>query len=371
MTIAINLTSFISGGRKDLIYTQFEKLALSRPEDQFIVIVSKEESQDISPAANITLVKTGIIVNTKLSWKFWYDYTLQKILRKYQASILINTDGACSLRSTIPQCLYLTEVDFIDADERSHKKMKGYLQKHFPQFLTKASIIITTSQYLKEQISRKFLSVQEKMVNVPIIVNPEYQPLNWEIKETIKDKYAEGKEFFLYNGEMDQPGNIINLLKAFTHFKRRQKSNMQLLITTHSPAQNTIVESLQTYKYRNEVKLLFDLPHKEVAEITAAAYAFVYPVLQDNFPVVLLQALLCGTPLIVSNTPIFREISGEAAVYVDPPNIGEIAENMMLLFKNERQRNEMIQESQGLAAEIKQVDSADVLWKAIVQSMQV
>ena len=54
--------------------------------------------------------------------------------------------------------------------------------------------------------------------------------MDWEEKELIKEKYADGKAYFLFSGDINQRSNLINLLKAFSFFKKRQKSNMLLLI---------------------------------------------------------------------------------------------------------------------------------------------
>ena len=65
------------------------------------------------------------------------------------------------------------------------------------------------------------------------VINPGideiFKPLDWEEKEIIREKYAEGKAYFLFSGDINRRSNLINLLKAFSFFKKRQKSNMMLL----------------------------------------------------------------------------------------------------------------------------------------------
>ena len=57
-----------------------------------------------------------------------------------------------------------------------------------------------------------------------------FEPINEQEKEAIKNKYSEGKEFFLFNSIFPGQEDFIDLLKSFSHFKKRQQSNFKLLL---------------------------------------------------------------------------------------------------------------------------------------------
>lgn len=56
----------------------------------------------------------------------------------------------------------------------------------------------------------------------------------------------------------------------------------------------------------------------EYAELLEGATALVHASLDEGFGIPLVEAMSVGTPVVVSDIPIFREIGGEAGVYVDP-----------------------------------------------------
>ncbi len=126
-------------------------------------------------------------------------------------------------------------------------------------------------------------------------------PVDTEEREHMKAKYADGNEYFIYTGEIGSDKNLLNLLKAFSAFKKRQKSNMQLLIAGKPGWKHEeFLENLRLFRFKEEVKLLDRLPLQELVQVTASAYAMVYPALSDKFGMQYLQAMKSGVPVITS-----------------------------------------------------------------------
>ena len=143
---------------------------------------------------------------------------------------------------------------------------------------------------------------------------------------------------------------------------------MQLIIITKTVlTANSFIESLKTYKYRNEVKLLVGLPHSEVAKIMASAYSFVYTTNNGNDYVQLLQAMQCNVPAIVSNSILMNEIAGDAVLYTEPTIFENIADKMMLLFKDEGKRNKLITAGKNQSVQYTAALTSELLWQNIVK----
>ena len=108
-----------------------------------------------------------------------------------------------------------------------------------------------------------------------------------------------------------------------------------------------------------------DTSPEVIAQLTAAAYALVYPVLADYLCSPLLQAMQCGTPVICSNGDSAAAYCGNAAVYVNPGEINDIAEKMMLLFKDENKCKELGHAGKINAGHFTIDNSAKQLWQSI------
>lgn len=342
MTIAVNLTQVYNNADHLFFIQQFETLAANTNFHQFIFIVSNQNIA-LSASENIAVIVSSPRANTPLMWKLWYNYTLPALLKKNAADILVQTAGICSLRCRIKQYLFINEAYFAKEATNHDKKYFNFIKKNAGSFLDKASTIVTTSIVAIEKLLKKYKIEDQKITVLKWHVNEAYYPAEFYAKEGLKDKYTGGKEFFLFKGIIDNNANLINLFKAFSFFKQRQKSNMQLLIIEDNEVSNEAFgQSLKSYKYRDEVKLFINLKEGEAASIMSAAYAFFYPVTTEGFHPNVLKAIQCQLPMVLGNTYLLREFGKDAAVYIDPSDFNDIAQKMMLVFKDENKRSEMV-----------------------------
>lgn len=363
MNVAINISSVskhIPFEQSNFVFDNILNIITTHPEHTFFLI-SNATTDPFLTAPNFSIIATTPKKGNMLFWKIWYTYTLPAILKKYKADVFVNLDCICSLKTTIPQCLLLPDISFV--------QHLSIFKKNVPASFKKAAMIITFSEFAKNTICKEYNKTPPEKVEVIYTgANATFSPVDWKEKEKIKGKYTEGKEYFLFTGEISAENNLVNLLKAFSFFKKRQKSNMQLIIAAKTNTiNNAFKESLKTYKYRKEVKIITDLKEDELAAITAGAYVFVYPVQQTGFYTPVLQAMQCGVPVIVSNALMLVEICGEAALFTDPIVFENIADKMMLLFKDENKRNELIDLGKQQAAMFTMSTTNQLFWQNIVK----
>lgn len=237
--------------------------------------------------------------------------------------------------------------------------------------LTKAKTIATVSAFSKNDIIEQYGTTADKINIVYSAAKEIFQPLTNEEKQATKVKYTGGKEYFVYAGAIHPRKNLVNLLKAFSLFKKRQQSSMKLVLAGRLAWKyDSFVKNLKTYKYRDDVVMTGYVNEEEIRKLVGAAYAMVYPSLFEGFGVPVLEAMQCDVPVITSLNSSMQEIANEAALYADPESPAEIAEKMMLLYKDEKLRSQLIEKGRITGKQYNWDFSAERLWMSIEKAMQ-
>ena len=367
MVVAVN--TIVAGTNtpvthNNYIYEAFTRIAKQNPSNIFIFILERNEPV-ISFSENIIPVVVRPPGTRAWWWKLWYNFNLPSVIKKYKADVLV-TSGACSSLLKIPQCIIVEQPLFLPYHTFVKRNHLRFHRKNTCHFLQKASLIITTSQICKMKILNHFNLDKDKVRMIHGGVDQFFTAVTNEEKEIIKQQYTSGNEFFLITIEPALRPDLLQLLKAFSIFKKRLKSNMQLVIIDSDRQHvDSFAISLYQYKFKAEVLHLHGLPIMEIARITAAAYAMVYPVQFDYAGYPVLQAMISGVPVITDSSGSLREIADEAALYAEHNNFTDIAAKMMLLFKDERLRNELIAKGKEQVAKYNWQETAGLVWEAV------
>lgn len=135
-----------------------------------------------------------------------------------------------------------------------------------------------------------------------------------------------------------------------------------VLLTGEIPGKDVFAESLRLYKYRNEVKVITSPGEKETLALTAAAWCAVNlsPLYSDIF--FLQQAIQCEVPVIAGNTPQANELLQDAALFVSPASVDSIAEQLMVIYKDETKHTQLVENGKQLSRK----NTGDNLWEVII-----
>lgn len=374
MKIAVNTRFLLNDyleGYGYFIYETFKRISTNHPKHEFIFIFDRPFDKRFVFGKNVKAVVTGPPARHPLLWKYWYDFKVPAVLKKYKADVFVSCDGFCSLTTKVPQCLVVHDLAFLHHPLFIKKSHFLFYKKYTPKFLEKARTIATVSEFSKRDILDNYKIEPEKIDVVFSAAKEIFHPLNEEEKVLTKKKYTDGKEYFVYAGAIHPRKNLMNLLKAFSVFKKRQQTNMKLVLTGRLAWKyESFSERLKTYKYRNDVVMTGYVKEEELVKIIGAAYGMVYPSLLEGFGVPVLEAMQSDAPVITSSNSSMQKIAGDAALYADPNNFTDIADKMMLLYKDENLRKELIEKGRHSAKQYSWDKTADLLWNSIMKATQ-
>lgn len=373
MRIAVNTRLLLKGKLEGIgwfTYQTLERIVRNHPEHEFIFFFDRQYDPSFVFGPNVTPVVVHPQARHPVLFYIWFEWSIPRLLRKYKADLFLSADGFMSLSTKVPTCLVIHDLAFEHYPDHFVLSHRLYWRHYSRLFAKKATRIATVSTYSKQDISEKY---GVPPTNIDVVYNgahDEYKPITYQEREEVKKKYADGCEYFVFAGALHPRKNIVNLLKAFIAFKKRQHTNMKLVIVGRLAWKYEEVEQMrQEMQFKDDVKWVGYMNVDELSKVIAGAYALVYASLFEGFGIPILEALQCDVPAIVSNTSSMPEVAGDAALLVDPTDPQDIADKMHLLYKDETLRAKLIANARIQVKKFSWEGSAERLWNCMMKCL--
>jgi hypothetical protein len=347
-----------------VLYRCLVHQAKENPAVKFIFLSEDKEPASLVLPDNCSILQINPALKNGLIMHYWYNLKLPSLLKKNNVTHFISESGACSVKTRISQFLLISNISFLQKKSLFAQAHSAYIKRFFPKFLQSVKSILVTENFIADHISEKFPATKNKLQYIGHGLSEAYQPVTWEEKQAMLQEFTNGTEYFISECTIASKQNLLILLKAFSLFKKRQKSAMQLVLMMNGNKIEDFVKDFNLYKYRDDVKIVTHDSEAGRAKKVACAYAFIYlpqRVIAENTA---LNALQAGIPLItIENTDAFS-IYGQAALYSQPSEKA-IAENMMLLYKDEILRNDHIQKGWQVSSTYNWPLTSAALWEVL------
>lgn len=310
--------------------------AKQEPNNQFVFIVNTPvEASALSANCTIELVRKEPTTTSGLL--LFSTFTLPALLKKLKADVVFQVAGYGCVTGSIVQVLFVNNA----------LSTKALVVK---KSLQKASKIIVGSEILQNDLSIESKISSTKFQIIQGAAHSLFKPLNYIETNVVKDGYADGREYFLTVASAFTFHEFINLLKAFSAFKKWQKSSMKLIVLGNiADYKNQLSEKIATYRYREDVELFDSEPLDVEAKLFGAAYAVLSLANQSQYHLPILQAFQANVPVICIENNSFSEAINNAVLTVVKDDVEAIANQMKLLYRDENLRSQKIAAGQALA----------------------
>lgn len=212
------------------------------------------------------------------------------------------------------------------------KPLVNYFRYYVSRVLSQAEHIICNSAATARDLSHFYSVPAHKLTPIALAYDAQhFRPHSTHIQN-----------YFLYIGRQNAHKNLSRLISAFEQVHRQQPElELWLVGPTDKRYTPTLMAQCQSLGLTDQVHFLDYVTYDQLPELLGGAIALTFPSLWEGFGLPVLEAMACGTPVITSNLSSLPEVTGDAAILIDPYSIDELADAMEQVARNSLLRQQL------------------------------
>lgn len=332
------------GGMRLYLRSLLDQFGILAPQHQFLLFTATWADRLLNKDfPNVEVVNMPGVPRNRFLRVLYQQTKFAQAIRSNRLDLFFATATVAPLLLRVPVVLSVQFLQFYDFPHAYGPFQRYYLRMMLPLSVKKAARVIIFTKSSKEDLKRRTGVPADKIEVVPHGISESFLGIEKE-RARMGGSLTGGKPYILYVSATYGYKNHIRLIQAFGILKKRiQTPHILLLIGSEVKISfNTLRAAAQEAGVSEEVVIAGRLEQKKVIDAYLGADCAVIPTLYETFGFPVLEAMASECPVITSNYGSMAELSGGAAVLVDPYSADSIADGMERVLVDPNVRRNLI-----------------------------
>lgn len=303
----------------------------------------------------------------------WEQFTLPTKLNRDSVLWSPANSGPLAVRT---QALTIHDLSPLEHPEWFTRSYSVWHRLFLPILAKRVRVIFTPSEYVKQKVMRRFdaknVIVTPNGVSASVIArrrsrrsNPQPDEGDCFVVARCATPRNDGKldfpkKYILFVGSIQPRKNLEGLMRAWHQVKDKFKDTW-LVVAGGSGRPYRSVK----FPSDERVRFLKYVSDEELPELYANAELFMLPSFDEGFGLPALEAMACGTPVIVSNGGALPEVVGDAGLIFSLEKPDTLEQEMERCLSDENLRMSLIEKGLARAKNFSWQNTADLIWKTL------
>jgi glycosyltransferase involved in cell wall biosynthesis len=230
--------------------------------------------------------------------------------------------------SHLPTVVTVYDVSFALFPESFRPFNRGYLTTMTRRTARRADAVIAISRSTADDLQRLWGIPQARIHLAYPGVDAEFRPLSASDVEAFRAAKGLPSRYVLFVGTLEPRKNVTRLVEAFAVLKQQGLPHKLVLAGGKGWMYEPIFAAVENLGLQGDVIFPGFVSRQELPLWYNGAALFAYPSLYEGFGLGPLEAMACGTPVVVSNRASLPEVVGDAGIQVDAEDAAGLAEAM-------------------------------------------
>lgn len=279
------------------------------------------------PAVADELERLGIAVEVQGAplGVLWQQLRLPARLQRGDIDVFWSPLLTLPRRMPIPAVVTLHDLAALHVPETLPWKVRWSLLPFLATTVERADRIVVATTRVQGEVQAAFPASRGNCSVVPHGVDPAFRPADESLRREIRAEFGAPDGYLLAVGTLEPRKNLNFLIKGFDKAQEANPDLHMVLAGRRGWMAQAIFDELERRDLLGKVHITGYVKDRHLPALYRGAAAFIYPSLYEGFGLPPLEAMACGTPVIVSRGSSLPEVVGEAGLYIDPLSVDELA----------------------------------------------
>jgi glycosyltransferase involved in cell wall biosynthesis len=227
----------------------------------------------------------------------------------------------------VPTVLAIHDLAHENFPQFFHPLERVRLQKLVRWSAGRADHIVTISRFSAQDISKRYQVPPEKISVTYLAASEDFHPREKDAcREKLARSYAIDSPFILYVGRLQARKNLPRLVEAYARARQHGVTEKLVLVGKKDFQFDQLLARIRDLGVESSVIFPGYVAGEDLPLFYNAAEVFVFPSFFEGFGLPVVESMASGLPTITSFGSSLEEVSGDAALLIDPLDTAAIAE---------------------------------------------
>jgi glycosyltransferase involved in cell wall biosynthesis len=260
--------------------------------------------------------------SNRKSLRLLYEHAfLPAEIRREQFDLFHGPSNFLPLRKVCPYVVTIHDMSYFGSLSKSRYTSTKvlYWRLMTRRTVALADMIITSSAYSKQDIVRYVRYPEEKIRVIHLAAHPVFRRIaDALVLAEFRKRFALPERYVLFVGTLEPGKNVVRLVRAFARLRRSITESQLILVGDRGWLYDDVFRTVKEQNLEGIVRYVGHVSDEDLCLFYNAASVVALPSLNEGFGLPVVEAMSCGTPIVVSNVSSLPEVAGDAALQVDP-----------------------------------------------------
>jgi len=337
-------------------------LATRRPDDELVLISNGKPAPELYDRWRDHLRIGGVPVRA-----IWMQRDANRLLVESGADFAMFPNYLAPLNVVCPFVNVVHDLAIIRMPEFFNLGKLASQRPLLPLIVRRAAAVGTVSAASRRDITELLGVPEHRVLMLPGAPHPACRVPSASEVERVRTAYGLPRRYIVSVGTLEPRKNLPTLLRAFDRLRARTgtaTADLDLVVIGGRGWRDRELRAeIAARLASGRLHTLGYVPETDLVALYGGAEVLAYPSHFEGFGLPVVEAMACGTPVVATDVPALREVSGGAAVLVPLGDEAALADAVAAVVGNPEERDAARAKGLARAKMFSWEASAEHLWR--------